>query len=484
MEKNKKLILILFAVAFVFGIISVFLSPLRIWDETVYSNLGYGLSQNPLDYSFANNGWSDFIPSGDRAYAWPNAGFRAPLLPFLLSILYLLRLDFLIIFFIPFVGALIVVSVYAFGKRLFNEKVGIYSAILLILLPLHIIYTGKILTGILSTFLVLLAFISFWKGYEDGEKKYKILFGFFLALALLARYTTLWILPIFFVYLFIRNKSLKFLKDKHLLIAIGVFFLTLLPWFVYGIFTYGNPLGAFIHGAKAASYWGGVQPWYFFFQYSWQMFSIVGLVFIVSLIYILFKKEFVKKEIYLLLVWVVFFLGMAMFMPHKEDRFLLLIAPPICLLTGFFISKFKKYNKIILIGVILLLSFSLFSQFYATYKDSYTDTNLCFLEANKFLKNVADNSLVITDESPVVYYYTKKETGFYPNPWDLQSLESLVKNNYQNREVYIFFTDYDMPLDQEKNIKTKEDLDSNFEIVFECSKEEGLSTIYAYKDNL
>jgi hypothetical protein len=71
-------------------------SPVLWWDEAVYSSLGFDLSKNVLSYSF-NNGWTDFIPCGlETEYCWPKAGFRAPLLPYLLSLFYLFNSGFLI----------------------------------------------------------------------------------------------------------------------------------------------------------------------------------------------------------------------------------------------------------------------------------------------------------------------------------------------------------------------------------------------------
>jgi 4-amino-4-deoxy-L-arabinose transferase-like glycosyltransferase len=298
MKKETKILIALFVIAFIIRGVFVFSTPIKIWDETVYANLGYDLSKNLLDYSVANNGWSDYIPSGgDNFYAWPKMGFRAPLLPYLLMPLYLFHLDFLIIFFIAIIGALSVCLVYLLGKKLFNKKVAVYSAILFLLIPLHVVYSAKILTDVMFTFFVLLTFFSFWKGYEEENKKHKILFGVFLALTLLSRYTALWIIPIFLIYFLVRDKSLKFAKDKYLWYSVLVFFITLIPWLIYGIFEYNNPLGAFIHGFKASGYWGGLQSWTFFFQYWWQMFSIIGFVFVIALIYILYKKEFFKKEI-------------------------------------------------------------------------------------------------------------------------------------------------------------------------------------------
>ncbi len=481
MKREHKIILVLFLLALIIRFIFLFCTPIKIWDETVYANLGYDLSSNPFHYSLEGASWSDFIPSkGNPPYAWPNMGFRAPLLPYTLMIFYLLKVDFLVMLFIPIIGALSVILIYFLGKKLFNEKIGFYSAIFFMLIPLHILNSSMVLTGVYSTLFILLIFISFWKGYEEGNKKHKVLFGIFFALALLARYTILWIMPIFLIYFLIRNKSLKFLKDKYLWYSILGFFIVLIPWFIYGQFTYGNPLGAFIHGANAASYWGGIQSALFYFRYWWAMFSIIGFLFILSLGYILYKKEFIKKEIYLLLIWFVFFLALAMYLPHKEERFILPIVPVICLISGFFIYKIKKYKKLILFSLITILILSNTWQFYSYYKESNTGTNQCFLEANNYLREIDQGVLVISDESAVAYYYTKQQIRFYSNPWSLEALRKSIKDTNDENRTYIFFTDYDMPLYDEEHIKIKEDLDKNFEKVFECDKDWGLSVIYKY----
>ena len=476
MKKEIKILIALFVVAFIIRGIFVFATPVKIWDETVYANLGYNLAHNPLDYSVANNGWSDYIPVGGF-YGWPKMGFRAPLLPYLLMFLYLFHLNFLVIFFVAILGALSVCLVYLLGEKLFNKKVALYSAILFLLIPLHVIYSAKILTGVIFTFFVLLTFFSFWKGYEENNKKHKVLFGVFLALALLSRYTALWIMPIFLIYFLVRDRSLKFLKDRYLWYSVLAFFACLIPWFIYGIYEYGNPIGAFIHGAKAAAYWGGLQPWNFFFEYWWQMFSVIGFVFAISLIYILYKKDFLKKEIYLLLIWFAFFLGMAIYMPHKEDRFILAIVPTIALISGYFIDKIKKYKKLILIGIILITLFSLSSQFYTTYNNSHTDTNDCYLKSLNFLKKIGGNPMIITDESPVVYYYTKLETHFYPDPWNYETLKNWAENDYSDKQLYVLFGSYIVKPGGESE-KIKEDLDKNSKEVFECSEGNGYSAVY------
>jgi 4-amino-4-deoxy-L-arabinose transferase-like glycosyltransferase len=460
LKKYKWLILILF-LALTARLISVFLSPVVIWDETVYANLGYDLSKQPFDYSFMH-GWSDFMPDG----SWPKAGFRAPLLPYILSIFYFLKLDFLVRFFIPLIGTLSVALAYLLGRKLFSEKAGLYSAAFFALLPLHVNYSGKILTDVFFTFFIMLSFFVFWKGYEENKPNYKIFFGIVLALALLARYTTLWIFPVFLGYFLIRDKSFKFLRDKHLWYAILAFFLMISPWLFYGKTTYGNLFGPFIHGFKASAYWGGVQSWHYLFGYWWQMFSIIGLAFIFSLIYIIYKKQFYQNGNYLLLIWFVVFLGMVCYMPHKEDRFLMAITPIICLITGKAISSLKRYRKLAAIGMILILAGSLSMNFYFNIKNAYTETNLCFLEGNKFLKDVDAESVIISDESPITYYYSHKATSFFAYPINLDTIRDSAAS-YEGKPVYAIMTDYDGSY--VKDDKIRQELDSSLERVFECA---------------
>lgn len=478
LDKIDRLVILLLILSFLIRLSTLFYSSLKGWDETVYLNLGHDLSENPLIYSLKNAGWNDFISSHDAIYGWPNIGFRAPLLPYILSIFYYLKLNYLIPVIIPFITTLNVLLIYILGGKLFNKKVGLYSAVLLSLIPIHIYCSGRILTDAFVVFFILLTFISFWKGYEKDNKKHKVLFGLFLALSLLARYTTLWITPVFLFYFIIKDKSLKFLKDKYLWYAIGIFFLVLIPWFIYGFVYYGNIFGAFIHGFKAAGYWGGVQPWSYFFDNSWRIFSITGIFFIFSLFFILIKKEFLKREIYLLLIWIIFFSVIVIIMPHKEDRFIMPIVPVICLISGLFISKLGKVKNIIFGLLCLVLITSFWNSSKIEYKNSKDSTIACYSEGNKFLSSniIEKDSLVVSNQNPMTHYYTGKNILIYPNPWSLNEFRNIIDSKYKNKPVYIFFANYDMVMYS----KIKKDLDINFNKVFECSKNLGYSAIYKY----
>ena len=144
--KENKIIISIFLLALSIRILFVFVMPIKLWDETVYTNLGYDLSKNLFQYSFTH-GWSDFIPGG----LYPKAGFRAPLLPYLLSAFYFLKLKVLINFIMPLIGALSVIILYLLGKEIFNKKVGLISSLIFAFIPLHVFYSGRILTNVLFT---------------------------------------------------------------------------------------------------------------------------------------------------------------------------------------------------------------------------------------------------------------------------------------------------------------------------------------------
>lgn len=216
MKKEFRNLVFLFLFAFFIRLVFLFVIQIKYWDEAVYISLAKDLASNFFNYSLSGASWSDFIPFGSSFYSWPNIGFRAPLLPYTLSFFYRLNLSFLIDFFIPFIGAFSTMLVYFLGKKIFSVKVGLYAGILFSLVPLNLLWSSRISTGIYGVFFLLFSFIFFWKGFEEENNYSKILFGVFLALAVLTRYTIIWVIPVFLIYFLVRDKNLKILRDKYL----------------------------------------------------------------------------------------------------------------------------------------------------------------------------------------------------------------------------------------------------------------------------
>jgi hypothetical protein len=473
------LILGILILAFFIRVLFSYAAPIKIWDETVYLNLGTDLSQNLQDYSFSN-GWSDFIPTGQGAYGYPNAGFRAPLLPYILASFQIFNLGFLINYLMPFIGAVSTLVVYTLGKELFTRRVGLIAALFFALIPLHVEHSGRVLTDVLLTFFVLLSFLSFWKGFEKGNNKHKILFGIFLALALLSRYTALWIFPIFLLYALARGKLLQYLQDKYTWISIALFLILLVPWFIYGYFTYNNPFGPFIHGSIASSYWGGIQAWYHFFIHWWHMFSLIGFIFVLALLYLVLNKTIFKKETYFLLIWFVFFLGLAIYQPHKEERFLLPIIPAMVLLSAYAIDSFKKYTKQIMLVSIGCLLFSLSLYGYKLYTENYNVNTNCYQQVGSKLKEFNGDFLIVSENSSLTRYFSDQETVYYPNTISEDAITKLTDSTDKN--VLFVFTRYNSGLEDTKFASLRNIMNKNYDLVFECQQYKEVNWIYLKAD--
>ncbi len=463
-----KVIILLFILALIVNSISSQASLVKWWDETVYSSLGYDLKDSPLDYTFSK--WADRNPDW-----WDKAGFRAPLLSYSLAFVNLITNSSAVAldFFIPTIGALGVVLLYLLVKKMFNKKLALYSSLFLTFIPLHIIYSGKILADVLLTTLITATFLSFWLGFEKKKVNFKILTGLLIGLSILSKYTAIILLPTIFIYLLIKNKNLKFLKDKYLGVSIIVLLLTLTPLFLYGQSSYDTPLGAFIHGYKASSYWGASSPWHFFVTNSVVMFSVVAILLLVGLVKIIKKFKFKNHNQLLILIWFIAFLIIFSSLSHKEDRYFLPIAPVVCIIAAIGLDSLK-YKKALFVITMTVLILSALSGIYFLYYTSHGEDSTCFLQSNAFLRESEDNSVIFTDSSPIVYYYTKMENHYYTS--EFRDMTKLIEEHYSGRPVYVLWSQYDFPTD------FREDLDQSdkFEVVHRCPEDGNLSLVYKY----
>ncbi len=186
---------------------------------------------------------------------------------------------------------------------------------------------------------------------------------------------------------------------------------------------------------------------------------------------------FLKKEIYLLLIWFIFFSLIVISMPHKEDRFIMPIIPVICLVSGVFISKIGKIKNIIFGILCIILIISIYSSYKIEYRNSKDLTIECYKEGSRFISNnINHRSIIISNQDPMTHYYTGMKILVYTNPWNLVDFRKNINDNYINNSVYMFFSNYDMAMDS----IIKKDLDSNFNKVYECNKDYGHSVIYKY----
>lgn len=221
MEKTKKYLLCILTFSLLIRLILLSIPTEIWWDEAVYISIG--------KYLFSNSA------SGFMEY------LRPLLLPFLLGIIWKASLD-------PITSGRILAIIcslatiymtYLITKKIHNEKAAILAALILSITGYFIYFSTKILTGIPSILLILIAINELIN--KPLTKKNIIIAGIATALAFLTRFTSiLLIIPILYTIIISKKKY----KDKinnitTFLLSFGI---TLAPYLIYMHLKYSNPL--------------------------------------------------------------------------------------------------------------------------------------------------------------------------------------------------------------------------------------------------
>jgi len=129
-----------------------------------------------------------------------------------------------------FFGTLTVIAIYAFAKRLFNEEVGFYSALLLTFHPYLAQFSGSVLTESTFTFFGVWNALIGWKALQSRSWRSMFLVGLFLGVAYLTRPEGIGFVAVFFLWIFFFdggkfwiNLSQKLSMAVSLLIGTTVF---------------------------------------------------------------------------------------------------------------------------------------------------------------------------------------------------------------------------------------------------------------------
>lgn len=135
----------------------------------------------------------------------------------------------------PFVilGTIVIYLMYLLGKKLFNsEKAGLFAAIATALSPSAIWVSRISLYDAFVVFFIILSWYFFLKAGED--KKYYVWWAVALAGGLLSKYTFVFILPFYFIFLAAR----KDFKEKKFWYGVGICLILLAPVIIYNVMVF------------------------------------------------------------------------------------------------------------------------------------------------------------------------------------------------------------------------------------------------------
>lgn len=295
-----------------------------------------------------------------------------------------------------FFGVATVVVVYFLAKKLFNKRVGLLSAFLFAIAPLHVRDSHYITTDILSLFAIMLALLCMAYLMDTKKWKWFILSGITLGISATIRYFPLALLayPIAILFSF-EKKWVWFLKVmvSGIFIFVGVFlgmpffFLDpkgpalfmedmqkyVLPWYSTSISTYifSTIISLTSHGKAAMpdikmlySTPRIIRP----IHANWLFFNGIDilptLTGLAGMVILLFKS--LRKFLFLMVIPVVNFIYISAFIPAYYERLVIPLIPFMAIFAGVFIDfifvKFEKsFNKkrvvIILALFVLLVAF-------------------------------------------------------------------------------------------------------------------------------
>ncbi|MEK6916106.1 MAG: glycosyltransferase family 39 protein [Nanoarchaeota archaeon] len=374
------------------------------WDESVYIGMGKYL------VSAGNIGlWEALRPVG---------------LPFVLGLLWIGGLN--IIYTAKLIGLLFsigcLVMTYLLGKKLFNGKTAIISAMLLFIAPIFFINSSAVLTDIPSLFFALTSI------YLFIDKKL-FLAGVFAAISFLFRFPQ----GILFVALLISQLINKKIEKQ----AIWGFILTLLPFFVFNFFMYKNPFipftTAYEHQFNAV--YSVISNTFLSYLYNlfyypiWIIKQNILLLFSLAGIYFIIKDKNKKSNI--LLMVVLLFTGYFTFIINKQPRFLIIFLPYICILAAHGILQVAniinpKYLKNAFF-ILMIIAGVVFSYAYGDY-NSIKQDKLGEEFYNFFSHNYTNMTILSTTPIPIAYSNIKM-IPLYNNVDDALLIYEKEKNN-------------------------------------------------------
>lgn len=383
----------------------------------LYSILIFFIISKILFLLYENNVWWDaavYIGMGKYIFSLGDAGFweasRPIVWPIILGFLWKINLD--VIFHGKILSLLfslgVLILTYLIAKQIFDKKIALISIILLTLSSTFYLFSTLMLTGIVSTFFILLGIYLFL------EKKF-LLSGIFFGLGFMTRFLQLSLFILILILFLIYSRKGKSLIRNTISLIIG-FSLPVVPYLTINSFLYGNVLHPFSFQLFLSqnSGWPRFEPLSFYFIQLFMesflyVFAILGL-------FLLFRKLNFQKSIvvYSFLVLFIFF----NIIKQKEMRFLLMLFPFLAILVSYGIVKFFEHIKrlklvLILLVSIIFISNSLINIYIAEKTEIEKQNN--FLELQTYLNN--ENLGNIWISSPIMAAHSNKKIDmliYYP----------------------------------------------------------------------
>ncbi len=413
----------------------------------IYFNANQSLWWDEADWLSIAKHWAFGVP-------FDVSTMRPPFFPAIVAFLYVFGANELVIrIFMLAVSVAGIYLTYLIARDLFDKRVALVSSLLISVSYVTLFYTARILLDIPMMVMWLLAIWFFWKGYVRKESRiYLYLMGVIIALGASMKLPFVLIGIPLLVYVFL-NEGFSLFKNKALWLSIFVFFLAILPYFIYFNISYGGlpfistPSYGFGQGQLRFGDYASLFPLIlqspipYLTTSSFWILNLLLLLFLAGVFYMAAKfflgwdlvgKEKSLKTYALLLAWIVTPYIFFSFVEWVEDRYLLMVYPAVFMVASFMLVKcydfLKRYKKYVALVFVLLVLFN-FTYYQVSYADNLikgkASSYVQFKYAGLWMKErTSKDDLIFNSGIPQNTYYSERNTSGYPDK--IEDFERMV----------------------------------------------------------
>ncbi len=379
--------------------------------------------------------------------------WEPPVYPISIAIAFMLFgvLDYVAIGATAMYGVLLVISMFLFGRYLYDEKTGTIASFFTAVSAFFIINSRHLVVDGVLTFFMTVSLFSFFIAFRERKMLYYVIYGFLAGITFLTKYIGVFVffVPATFGILYYISMSIKnrfkwkdFLFDlKGIIIVAVIMALMHIPWiYGIGIGVYASSGGNSYFSLKDVNIeWMisnsaeviqlGLIEYYSYFMF---LSDVVGnahntanpiyyidviLVWtspLLVLLFLLYTYNYVKnpcKEDSFLYFWFIFFfVFLSLIMVIKGSRFILAAMPPFIIIASKGVQSLKRRDLILLVLALTVVSCMLISL------DSITSYHDGYKNVGRYIsQNVVGDDLIFYTGWSQLLFYHELDTG---NWWE------------------------------------------------------------------
>ncbi|MFH1637478.1 MAG: glycosyltransferase family 39 protein [Candidatus Woesearchaeota archaeon] len=366
---------------------------------------------------------------------------------------------------------------FKLGSEMYNKKVGLGAALILVFLPEVTFWLARVSLDIYSMAMWLVIGYCFWMGYVREKSRWHIVAtGAVLGAGIFAYESVGFAYPFIFIFLLVTER-LKFLRNKKFWIMVAAIVIAMAPMLVYNQVNFGNPYPrvfqmmvsqyAPVSGEPAADVQRPIgeiifeatqytRSFHVYLQWPFFIAFLFGLIGFANMFlgfdYVWKNKDENLKKKFYLFIWMLVVLGFFGFVQsttafYFEPRFMFALYPVMCLITadgmGRIFSFARKYNREVAVLAVaaLFVAGAYYSyDFGAKMVNSKKDSFLQEKQGGLWLKaNTAEGEKLFgCGLSVPIIYYSEREMKIYSGN-DLEEAKAKILEHRPKYYIVDFF---------------------------------------------